>query len=127
MINDLISKINNNLRKSKQIKFVLRNSSVNKHLLDFLDNLKSIGFIFNYLLLKRNDKTLVFIMVSHQVSKRIVTLNSPNQRIYLNSRKIHALTRSNLSTYLISTPFGLLSSIECIRRKLGGSLMYIIK
>jgi small subunit ribosomal protein S8 len=87
------------------------------------------GFINGFRRLPKNpEKIEIFFkyMNGKPVITKISAISTPGRRIYLSVSSLWKL-KTSLTTYILSTPRGILSDKECRKYNLGGELLYILQ
>ncbi len=91
--------------------------------------LKEEGYITNYRKVDAPNKSYLRIFLKYgpnkeQVIRDIIRVSKPGRRIY---RSYKDLSTDDFTTYILSTPKGIISSKEAKKLKVGGEVICYIK
>ena len=87
------------------------------------------GFILGYKISKKNSKMFkIFLKYkkNEPIINKLYSLTKPRQRVYYSSKQLWKIN-FNTGLCILSTNKGIMSIKECIKKKIGGELLVIIK
>lgn len=118
-----------------QILLQIKNASlIKKKYIDIVVNKKSIviikilyknGFLQSYI--KKNNKIRIYLkyIFNKSLINNLKIISKPSISYYIDYKSLCRLSTLNLNLGILSTSFGVLTSIECKKKKIGGKLLFI--
>jgi len=117
ILGDFVNKFNLGLRrKTKQIRLPF-----SKVIVKFLMFFFNIGLIFSFNMEKGFLNVFFKYYYGKSIIKKLRLLSTPSRRIYWNLNKIKRYKNSKgFNLVIISTYEGLMLSVDCLRKRIGG-------
>jgi small subunit ribosomal protein S8 len=120
LIKILLQIKNASIVKKKYIEVV-----VNKKSIIIIKILYKNGFLQSYI--KKNNKIRIYLkyIFNKSLINNLKIISKPSISYYLDYKSLCRLSTLNLNLGILSTSFGVLTSIECKKKKIGGKLLFI--
>jgi small subunit ribosomal protein S8 len=120
LIRILLQIKNASIVKKKYIEVV-----VNKKSIIIIKILYKNGFLQSYI--KKNNKIRIYLkyIFNKSLINNLKIISKPSISYYLDYKSLCRLSTLNLNLGILSTSFGVLTSIECKKKKIGGKLLFI--
>ncbi|MBI4975307.1 30S ribosomal protein S8 [Candidatus Peregrinibacteria bacterium] len=118
-ISDLLTRIRNATKAHHQDTYIPY-STIKENILKVMKEKK---FIEDYSVTgEKQDKTIEIKLKEDLLTPTLKRISKPGQRIYMKSKEIKHV-KSGLGFYIMSTPKGVMTSIEAKKQNLGGELI----
>jgi small subunit ribosomal protein S8 len=128
MVNDTISDLLTKIRNATGAKHQLLEVPLTKITKSIIEILKEEGFLENYKIINKLDKTIIIISLKYYGKNRqsVITninrVSRPGLRLYANKKNIPTIL-SKLGIAIISTSKGLMTDSQAKNLNLGGEIL----
>jgi small subunit ribosomal protein S8 len=128
MVNDTISDLLTKIRNATSAKHQLLEVPLTKITKSIIEILKEEGFLENYKIINKLDKTIIIISLKYYGKNRqsVITninrVSRPGLRLYANKKNIPTIL-SKLGIAIISTSKGLMTDSQAKNLNLGGEIL----
>jgi len=128
MVNDTISDLLTKIRNATSAKHQLLEVPLTKFTKSIIEILKEEGFLENYKIINKLDKTIIIISLKYYGKNRqsVITninrVSRPGLRLYANKKNIPTIL-SKLGIAIISTSKGLMTDSQAKNLNLGGEIL----
>jgi len=128
MVNDTISDLLTKIRNATNAKHQLLEVPLTKITKSIIEILKEEGFLENYKIINKLDKTIIIISLKYYGKNRqsVITninrVSRPGLRLYANKKNIPTIL-SKLGIAIISTSKGLMTDSQAKNLNLGGEIL----
>ena len=128
MVNDTISDLLTKIRNATSAKHQLLEVPLTKITKSIIEILKEEGFLENYKIINKLDKTIIIISLKYYGKNRqsVITninrVSRPGLRLYANKKNIPNFL-SKLGIAIISTSKGLMTDSQAKNLNLGGEIL----
>jgi len=128
MVNDTISDLLTKIRNATSAKHQLLEVPLTKITKSIIEILKEEGFLENFKIINKLDKTIIIISLKYYGKNRqsVITninrVSRPGLRLYANKKNIPTIL-SKLGIAIISTSKGLMTDSQAKNLNLGGEIL----
>jgi small subunit ribosomal protein S8 len=117
LTSDFVARVNNSIMVENTNISVLKNNM----LINVSNKLTKLGFFTSYTVEDRIIKLSVSLGQAHKLKR----ISKPGRRVYTTYKEMPKFTGGK-GFYILSTPKGILTNIECVKEKVGGEMLFSI-